>query len=112
MSSHRESRLRALAAKLHGFLRGSQSNDEVDGEIQEHLRLLAERFVAQGMSRDEAAMAARRRFGNITLLQEDRRALQTLLSIEAFWHDLRYACAHCGEARYSPWSRSPRWDWV
>ena len=43
------------------------------------------------MSRDEAATAARRQFGNTTLLQEDRRALQTLLSIEAFWHDLRYA---------------------
>jgi putative ABC transport system permease protein len=91
MSAHRASRLRAFAAKLRGFLRGEPSDDEVEDEIQEHLRLLTERFVAQGMSREEAATAARRRFGNTTLLQEDRRALQTLLSIEAFWHDLRYA---------------------
>ena len=55
------------------------------------MRLLADRFVAQGMSREEAALAARRQFGNTTLLQEDRRALQTLPSIEAWWHDLRYA---------------------
>ena len=64
---------------------------EFDEEIQEHLRLLADRFVAQGMSSEEAAMAARRQFGNTTLLQEDRRALQTLPSVEALWHDLRYA---------------------
>ena len=91
MSSRRESRLRAFAAKLRGFLGGQQRDDEFDDEIQEHLRLLAERFVAQGMSREEAAAAARRQFGNTTLLQEDRRELQTLLSIEAWWHDLRYA---------------------
>jgi putative ABC transport system permease protein len=91
MSSRRESRLRAFAAKLRGFLRGPQRDDEFDEEMREHLRLLGERFVAQGMSREEAAAAARRQFGNTTLLQEDRRELQTLLSIEASWHDLRYA---------------------
>ncbi len=91
MASRRGLRLRAFAAKLRGFLRGPARDDEFDDEIQEHLRLLAERFVAQGMSRDEAAAAARRQFGNTTLLQEDRRALQTLPSIEAWWHDLRYA---------------------
>ena len=48
-------------------------------------------FLAQGMSREEARTAARRQFGNTTSLQEDRRELQTLLSIEALWHDLRYA---------------------
>jgi putative ABC transport system permease protein len=93
MSPGRQSRLRAFAAKLRGFLRGPQpgAEAEVDDEIHEHLRLLTERFVAQGMSKDEAAIAARRRFGNLTLLQEDRRALQTLPSIEALWQDLRYA---------------------
>ena len=91
MNSRRESRLRAFAAKLRGFLHGPQRDDEFDGEIQEHVRLLADRFVAQGMSREEAGIAARRQLGNTTLLQEDRRALQTLPSIEAWWYDLRYA---------------------
>jgi hypothetical protein len=36
-------------------------------------------------------VAARRQFGNTTLLQEDRRELQTLTSVEALWLDLRYA---------------------
>lgn len=91
MSSRREFRLRAFVATLRGLLHGQHRDDEFGEEIQEHLRLLADRFVAQGMSRKEAAGAARRQFGNTTLLQEDRRALKTLPSIEALWHDLRYA---------------------
>jgi putative ABC transport system permease protein len=83
--------MRTLAAKLRGFVRGRRDADEFDAEVREHLRLLADRFVAQGMSREEAALAARRQFGNTTLLQEDRRALQTLPTVEAWWHDLRYA---------------------
>jgi hypothetical protein len=36
-------------------------------------------------------MTAQRQFGNTTLLQEDRRALQILPSIEVLWYDLRYS---------------------
>jgi putative ABC transport system permease protein len=73
------------------LVRGRRQHDGFDDELQDHLRRLAERFMAQGMSREEAAFAARRQFGNVTLLQEDRRALQTLPWIEALWRDLRYA---------------------
>lgn len=91
MSSRGESGLRAFAAKVRGFLRGRRRDTEFEDEIQEHLRLLAERFVAEGMSREEATAAARRQFGNTTLLQGVRRELQTLTSLEALWHDLKYA---------------------
>lgn len=91
MNSPRESGLRAFAAKLRCFLGGRRRDTEFEGEIQEHLQLLTERFVAQGMSREAAAAAARRQFGNMTLLQEDHRELQTFPSIEALWRDLRYA---------------------
>jgi hypothetical protein len=86
-------RLRAFAARLRGFLRlrPHHRDDELDAEIQDHLRMLTDRYVAQGMSRDEAAAAARRQFGNITMMREDRRDLQTLASVEAWWRDLRYA---------------------
>ena len=57
-------------------------------------------------------MAARRQFGNITLLQEDRRNLQTLPSVEALWHDLRYALRIGGRTgRLRPW-RSSRSAWA
>ena len=73
MSSRPESKPRPFAAKLRGFFRGPYRDSEFQDEIQEHLQLLAERFMAQGMSREEATAAARRQFGNATLLQEDRR---------------------------------------
>ena len=91
MSTRREFRLRAFAAKVRGFLRGHKRDGEFDDEIQEHLQLLAEKFMAQGMSREEAAAAARRQFGNVTLLQEDRRALQRFSFFEALWQDLRFS---------------------
>ncbi|HEX2661755.1 MAG TPA: ABC transporter permease [Candidatus Acidoferrum sp.] len=91
MSSGRGSKLRSFAAKVRGFLRGPRRDAEFDVEIQEHLQLLAERFMARGMRREDAEAAARRQFGNTTLLEQDRRGFETLLSIEALWHDLRYA---------------------
>jgi len=91
MSSRREFTLRAFAGKLLGFLRGRQHDSEFDEEMQEHLQRLAERFVARGMPEEEAAAAARRQFGNLTLLQEDRRELQTFLFFEALWRDLRFS---------------------
>src|SRR5438045_8809492 len=91
MSTRRESRLRAFTAKVRGFLRERRHDGEFDDEIQEHLQSLAERFVAQGMGREEAAAAARRQFGNTTLLKEDRRGLQTFPLMEALWRDVRYA---------------------
>jgi len=90
MSLPKQSTLRVFAAKLRGFF-GVQRHDEFDDEMQEHLRLLTERFESRSMSKKEAAAAARRQFGNLTLLQEDRRGLQTFLSVEALWHDLRYS---------------------
>src|SRR5215472_349138 len=95
--SRRESRLRAFAAKVRafvaktrGFLRGRRHDDEFEDEIQGHLQMLAEKFVGQGMPKEEAATAARRQFGNVTLLQEERRELRTFSWIESLWLDLRY----------------------
>jgi hypothetical protein len=91
MDPRRQLRFRSFAAKLRGFLGGQRDGDEFDAKVQEHVRLLADRFVAQGMSREKAALAARRQFGNTTLLQEARRDMQTFPSVEAWGHDLRYA---------------------
>ena len=40
MSSHRGSRVRRFTAELLGFLRGPPSDDQVEDEVREHLRLL------------------------------------------------------------------------
>ena len=75
MRARRLSRLRAFAAKLRGFLRGQRDDRDFQDEIQDHLQRLTERFMAQGLAREEAIRAARRQFGNTTLLKEDPIAL-------------------------------------
>src|SRR5262245_26440526 len=82
--------LRALAARLRGLFGDRRAELELDDEIETHMRLLAERYVRQGMTETEAAWAARRQFGNVTLLQERRREMRGIRLVETFIQDLRY----------------------
>jgi putative ABC transport system permease protein len=81
-------KLGKLWERLRGSVRDEQRSLEFQAEIEEHIRLLAERYRRQGMALETAMLAARRQFGNITLLQEDRRAMQTLPAIEVFRNDV------------------------
>jgi putative ABC transport system permease protein len=80
--------LHRLTDKLLQLL-GMRSESDLDTEMQDHLRLLAERYVHQGMAPDDAMRAARRQFGNITLIREERRLMQTIPWLESLWRDLR-----------------------
>jgi predicted permease len=64
---------------------------EFDAEVAEHLRLLTDRYLRQGLSAEDAAAAARKQFGNATRLREERHALQTIPSLEGMWIDLCHA---------------------
>jgi len=75
--------LRALMARLRGLIGDRKADRELDDEIDTHLRLLTERYVRQGMSEDEAAWAARRQFGNVTLLKEASREMHGISKAEA-----------------------------
>ena len=99
MGNGRLSRLRAFAARVLGLFGPRKHDDDFDEEVQAHLQLLMDRFVAQGMSQQDAAAAARRQFGNTTLLQEDRRELRTLVSVEDLARDLRYALRSLARSR-------------
>lgn len=59
-------------------------------EIDAHLDLLTERYLRQGMSPDEAYIAARRRLGNITLMRQDIHDMNSIGWIEQGVQDLRY----------------------
>src|SRR4029077_1873102 len=91
MSNGRISGLRAFAARALGLFAPGKRDTEFDQEVRAHLQMLADGFVARGMSREDAAGAARRQFGNTTLLEEERREQQTLVSVEDFGRDLSYA---------------------
>src|SRR2546429_9578305 len=63
---------------------------ELSEEIREHLEEKIEELVAGGMPRKEATYAARREFGNVTLIEEDSHTVWRWPSIEDFFIDVRY----------------------
>ena len=79
-----------LVAKLKHLFGKEIPDLEFDHEMHEHLRLLTERFIRAGMTPSDADSAARRQFGNTTLLREERKKMQTIPSLESLWRDVRY----------------------
>jgi putative ABC transport system permease protein len=63
---------------------------ELDDEIGAHLEMEAEQNIADGMSPEEARLAARRSFGSVALAKEDSRAIWGSWALEILWQDLRY----------------------
>jgi len=64
--------------------------NDLSEEIEQHLEEKIEELVATGMPRKEATAAARREFGNVTLVEEDSRTVWRWPSLENFLMDLRY----------------------
>src|SRR5437868_13015647 len=75
--------LRSLSLK-------EKADCEFREEIETHLRLLTEEFVRRGMNREEAIYAARRQFGNVGRMEEERREARSLIWISDFFQDLNY----------------------
>jgi predicted permease len=64
--------------------------NDLSDEIHAHLEEKIEELVAGGMSRNKASAAARREFGNVTLIEERSREIWRWPSIEDFFMDLRH----------------------
>jgi hypothetical protein len=78
---------RALTTRLRGLFGDRRADRELDDEIEAHLRLFTERYVRQGITETEAAWAARRQFGNLTLAHRQMRGIKF---IETLFQDLKY----------------------
>jgi len=63
---------------------------ELSREIQEHLEQKIEELVAGGMPRAAATHAARREFGNVSLVEEDSRSTWRWSSLESWFADVRF----------------------
>src|SRR5688572_11263937 len=63
----------------------------LDDEIDTHLALETEDNVARGMPQDAARDAARRTFGNTTLMRERVYEMRRVGWIDRGWQDLAYA---------------------
>jgi len=82
--------LRVLVTRLRGLFGDRGADRELENEVETHLRLLTERYVRQGMTEAEASWAARRQFGNVTLLKEANREMHGIRFIETFVQDIRH----------------------
>ena len=65
--------------------------DDLSEEIRLHLEERAEQLMGEGMSPKEAEQAARRAFGNRTLLEEHSREVWQWPAMESIWADMRFA---------------------
>src|SRR5580704_16746266 len=72
--------------------------DDISEEIREHLDEKIEELVATGMSRPEAIAAARRQFGNVTLIEQRTREVWQWSWLDNFSADTRYALRTLGKS--------------
>src|SRR5438270_230624 len=73
--------------------------EELSAEIREHLHERIEELVAGGMSRKEATHAARREFGNVTLVEQDSRQTWRWNSLESLLADVRFGARTLRKSR-------------
>ena len=75
-----------------------RSDDDFDREIRAHIELETERLIDDGLTTEEARVAARRRFGNVTVVRERFYESGRLLWLDHLIQDLR--CAARNMRRY------------
>jgi putative ABC transport system permease protein len=83
--------MRGLLHRIRVLVHGERYAAEVDEEIRFHLSVDAEHRVRAGASALDAAVAARRQFGNPTYMKEEVRYAATSPMLAAVAQDLRYA---------------------
>jgi macrolide transport system ATP-binding/permease protein len=76
--------------KLRSFMQRRRKEDDLRAELQFHLDEEAEERQAEGLTGAEARLTARRDIGNLTLVQEETRAVWTWTWLEQLGQDCRY----------------------
>src|SRR5271154_977233 len=72
------------------FWRRRNLYNDLAEELRAHIEEKTEQFVREGMSREEAAHAARRAFGNATLIEERGREAWQWPRLESIGADVKY----------------------
>jgi putative ABC transport system permease protein len=83
-------KLSQLWRRLLFYARRNRFDRELEEEMRFHLEMKAEENLAAGISPEEARYAARRQFGNQTLLREVSRDMWGFRFLETLGQDLRY----------------------
>ncbi|MGO9337125.1 MAG: ADOP family duplicated permease [Terracidiphilus sp.] len=75
---------------IPNIFRRGKLYDDLSEEIRLHIEERTEQLMGEGMSRREAEQAARRAFGNRTLLEGRSREVWQWPTLESIWADVRY----------------------
>jgi putative ABC transport system permease protein len=81
--------VRRLLLRLVALFRSNRAEADLAREIAAHLQLLEDKFIAQGMSRDDARSAARRAFGGIEQAKEHQRDARSFRWLAGWPMDLK-----------------------
>jgi len=82
--------MNAFFRKLRWLTERSDKEAELREELQFHLEEEAEQRQADGLADDEAGWAARRELGNLTLVEENTRAVWGWMRLEQVARDAAY----------------------
>lgn len=74
---------------MHWWRRRKENEQDFERELRSDLELETDEQQENGLSPEEACYAARRRFGNATLIREEIYRMDRIQWLEAFSHDLR-----------------------
>jgi predicted permease len=85
-----------MTSRLRNFLQRRKRDREWREEMEAHLQIAIEDFLAQGMPPEEARAAALRQVGNLTARVEEIYHMNTIGWIDALWSDIRYAVRFFG----------------
>jgi putative ABC transport system permease protein len=83
-------KLSQLWRRLLFYIRRDRFDRELEEELRFHLEMKEEENLEAGISPEEARYAARRQFGNQTLLREVSRDMWSVRLLETLAQDLRY----------------------
>ncbi len=72
--------------------RRTEREQDLERELRTGLELEAQEQMENGLSPEEARYAARRAFGNATLIKEETRAMWGFMWFDRLANDLRYGC--------------------
>ncbi len=83
--------LTAFLLRIKALFKRRQLDRDLEDELNFHLAMREAKQAESGTPADEAHYAARRQFGNPTLLKEATRDMSTFTWLESLWQDIRFA---------------------
>jgi macrolide transport system ATP-binding/permease protein len=78
--------------RLKYWVENTSRSEALREEMELHLAERAEELEADGLTAERARAEARRRFGNVSLKQEESREIWMTRFLSELWQDVRYGC--------------------